>query len=72
MEPNSNVHSWKFWLFCFEHCTKCQIFVAKKRKKNVLKNQWILKLLKNDEFSTIVGLTVALWSDSKIAVNPTL
>ena len=37
----------------------------KKDKKNVLKNQWILKLLKNDEFSTIMGLTVALWSDLK-------
>ena len=37
----------------------------KKKKNNVIKNNQILKLLKNNDFSTIIRLTVAICKDSK-------
>ena len=39
---------------------KCQISLIKKEQKIRAKNSQILKLLKNVEFLTILGLTVAI------------
>ena len=35
---------WKFWSFYFKHCTNCQIFAAKKRKKMMLQKQLTFKI----------------------------
>ena len=34
IESNRNGYFWKFWILCFKHYVKCQIFVAKKKKKS--------------------------------------
>lgn len=69
IEFNRNVHFWRCWWFCFRYCVKCQIFVARKERKLVLK-KWNSKLAEEQWIFNHFGATCSyLKGVKKIAVN---
>ena len=59
IKSTRNEHFWKFWPFYFKHCTKCQIFMAKKEKYDAKK--WIYFKIEEE----LWYLIIAFWSESK-------
>ena len=64
-----NEHFWKFWPFCFKHCTRCQISMVNKEKKLVVK-QWLnFKVVEEQRIFNHFEVNLAIWSNSKNVAN---
>ena len=64
-----NVDFWKFWPFCFKHCTRCQIFVVNKEKKLVVKQRMNFKVVEEQRIFNHFEVNLAIWSNSKNVAN---